>query len=99
MKITLRSRWPLTIQAMEMSLKFIAEHIGKGQSFKAVSLMGLDTGDGFMINASGSSNSITLMANGSTVKGFNLTGSGHCGCGVWGYRWYPAITRSSIYHL
>jgi parallel beta-helix repeat protein len=49
---------------------------------KAVSLLGLDTGDGLpVINASGSSSSITLMANGSTVKGFNLTGSGHCGCG------------------
>jgi parallel beta-helix repeat protein len=49
---------------------------------KAVSLIGLDTGSGLpVINASGSSNSITLMANGSTVKGFNLTGSGHCGCG------------------
>ncbi len=49
---------------------------------KSVTLLGLDTGNGLpVVNANGSSSAITLMANGSTVKGFNLTGSGHCGCG------------------
>lgn len=49
---------------------------------KSVTLIGLDTGTGLpVINANRSSSAITLMANGSTVQGFNLTGSGGCGCG------------------
>ena len=52
------------------------------QVIKAVSLIGVDTGNGMpVINASGSDSVVTLIANGSTIKGFNLTGSGHCGCG------------------
>ena len=49
---------------------------------KTMALIGVDTGEGMpVINANGSSSAITLMANGSTVEGFNLTESGHCGCG------------------
>jgi parallel beta-helix repeat protein len=49
---------------------------------KALTLIGLDTGQGMpLIDGNGSSSIITLSANGSTVQGFNLTGSGHCGCG------------------
>ena len=49
---------------------------------KALTLIGLDTGQGMpLIDGNGSSSVITLSANGSTVQGFNLTGSGHCGCG------------------
>lgn len=49
---------------------------------KALTLISLDTGKGLpIINASGSGSALTLMANGSIVEGFNLTGSGHCGCG------------------
>ena len=50
---------------------------------KSVTLIGLDTGHGLpVINASGSSSALTLVANdGSRVEGFNLTGSGSCGCG------------------
>ena len=49
---------------------------------KSVTLMGLDTGEGLpVIDASGSSSAISLMANGSTIERFNLTGSGGCGCG------------------
>ena len=49
---------------------------------KALTLVGLDTGQGMpVIDGNGSSSVITLSANGSTVQGFNLTGSGHCGCG------------------
>jgi nitrous oxidase accessory protein len=49
--------------------------------FKAVNLIGVDTGDGLpVINANGLGSAITLMAPGSTVKGFNLTGSTGCAC-------------------
>ncbi len=49
---------------------------------KALTLIGLDTGQGMpLIDGNGSSSVITLSANGSTVQGFNLTGSGYCGCG------------------
>ena len=46
---------------------------------KAVTLMGVDTGNGLpVVIALGSGSVITLMANGTTVKGFRLTGSGGC---------------------
>ena len=49
---------------------------------KALTLMGVDTGNGLpVVNASGSGSVITLSANGTVLKGFNLTGSGGCGCG------------------
>ena len=49
---------------------------------KALRLVGIDTGQGMpVIDGNGSSSVITLSTNGSTVQGFNLTGSGHCGCG------------------
>ena len=49
---------------------------------KAVTLMGVDTGNGLpVVNASGSGSVITLLANRTVLKGFNLTGSGGCGCG------------------
>lgn len=49
---------------------------------KAVTLMGVDTGNGLpVVNALGSGSVITLLANGTVLKGFNLTGSGGCGCG------------------
>lgn len=48
---------------------------------RSVTLMGIDTGDGLpVIDAEGLGNAITLMANGSVVKGFNLTGSTGCAC-------------------
>src|SRR5512136_581533 len=49
---------------------------------KALTLMGVDTGKGKpVINASKSGSALTTAANGTIVQGFNLTGSGHCGCG------------------
>jgi parallel beta-helix repeat protein len=49
---------------------------------KAITLMGVDTGKGRpTVNASKSGSALTMAANGSTVEGFNFTGSGHCGCG------------------
>jgi len=49
---------------------------------KAVTLIGVDTGKGRpIVNATKSGSALTLAANGSTVEGFNFTGSGHCGCG------------------
>ena len=48
----------------------------------SVSLIGVDTGSGRpVIDANGSSSAITLRANGTRIEGFNLTGSGGCGCG------------------
>jgi parallel beta-helix repeat protein len=56
-----------------------AEHIYLS---KAVTLMGVDTGKGRpTINASKYGTALTVAANGTTVEGFNFTGSGHCGCG------------------
>ena len=50
--------------------------------FKPVALLGVDTGKGMpVVDASGAGSVITLATNGTTVKGFNVTGSGHCGCG------------------
>ena len=49
---------------------------------KALTLSGIDTGKGLpVVDAGGSGSVLMLMANGSTVEGFNLTGSGGCGCG------------------
>lgn len=48
----------------------------------SVVLLGVDTGSGLpVVNANGSSSAITIRANGTNVEGFNLTGSGGCGCG------------------
>ena len=48
----------------------------------SVTLLGVDTGKGLpVVNASRSGSAITVLSNGTTVSGFNLTGSGHCGCG------------------
>ncbi len=49
---------------------------------KAITLNGMDTGKGLpIVDAGGSGSVITLMANNTTLKGFKLTNSGHCGCG------------------
>jgi parallel beta-helix repeat protein len=49
---------------------------------KALTLLGVDTGKGKpVVSAGGSGSAITLAASGSMIKGFNFTGSGHCGCG------------------
>ena len=50
--------------------------------YRPVTLLGIDTGEGLpVIDAGGSGSAIILMTNGSTIRGFNLTGSGGCGCG------------------
>ena len=47
-----------------------------------VTLQGVDTGKGLpVVDAGGSSSAITILSNDTTVSGFNLTNSGHCGCG------------------
>lgn len=49
---------------------------------KALNLVGVDSGNGRpLVNAGGSGSVITISANNSTVQGFNITGSGGCGCG------------------
>lgn len=47
-----------------------------------VTLLGVDTGKGLpVVDAGRSSSAITILSNDTTVSGFNLTNSGHCGCG------------------
>jgi parallel beta-helix repeat protein len=49
---------------------------------KALVINGTDTGNGLpVVDAGGSGSAITLMANNTTLTGFKLTNSGHCGCG------------------
>ncbi len=49
---------------------------------KNVTLEGLDTGNGMpLIDAGGVGSVVTINAPGVTLKGFNLTNSGHCRCG------------------
>ena len=51
--------------------------------FKPVALLGVDTGQGMpLVDASGAGSVITLASNGTTVEGFNVTDSGHCGCQI-----------------
>jgi parallel beta-helix repeat protein len=50
--------------------------------FHAVTLQGIDTGKGLpVVDAGRSGSAITILSNDTTVNGFNLTNSGHCGCG------------------
>jgi len=52
------------------------------QIAKAINLIGVNTGNGQpVVNGSGSGSVFTLIANGTKIEGFNITGSGHCGCG------------------
>jgi len=49
---------------------------------KNVTLRGHNTGGGLPeINAGGSGSAIIITGNDTTIEGFNLTNSGHCGCG------------------
>ncbi len=49
---------------------------------KNISLIGIDSGSGLpKIDAGGKSSAVSLEADGITLEGFNLTNSGHCGCG------------------
>lgn len=49
---------------------------------KNITLMGLDTGNGMpVIDAGGIGNVVAINAPGVILEGFNLTNSGHCGCG------------------
>lgn len=49
---------------------------------KPIILQGVDSGNGQpVVDAGGSGSVIIIMSNDTTVKGFNVTGSGGCGCG------------------
>lgn len=49
---------------------------------KSLSLIGVDSGDGRpLVDAGGSGSVISITADDVTVSGFNITGSGGCGCG------------------
>ena len=50
--------------------------------YKTLTLQGIDSGNGRpVVNAGGSGSVISIMANDTIVNGFNVTGSGGCGCG------------------
>jgi parallel beta-helix repeat protein len=54
---------------------------------KSVTLKGRDTGKGLpVIDAKGKGSAITLYSDKIFLQGFNLTNSGHCGCGNSGIR-------------
>lgn len=54
---------------------------------KKLTLRGMDTGEGVpVVQAGGSGSVITLYADNITLEGFNVTGSGTCGCGNAGIR-------------
>jgi parallel beta-helix repeat protein len=54
---------------------------------KQVELLGKDTGAGLpLVDANGTGSAITMYSNGAVLKGFNVTNSGHCGCGNAGIR-------------
>ncbi len=54
---------------------------------RELTLRGVDTGKGIpVVNAGGSGSVITLYADNITLEGFNVTGSGSCGCGNAGIR-------------
>jgi parallel beta-helix repeat protein len=50
--------------------------------YKTLTLQGIDSAKGYpVVDAGGSGSVISIMSNGTIVKGFNITGSGGCGCG------------------
>jgi len=50
--------------------------------YKTLTLQGIDTGSGLpVVDAGGSGSVISMTSNETIVKGFNITGSGGCGCG------------------
>ena len=58
------------------------EYVEHVQVLHSVALIGVDTGSGRpVVDANKSSSAITLRANATRIEGFNLTGSGGCGCG------------------
>jgi len=50
--------------------------------YKTLTLQGIDAGQGLpVVDAGGSGSVISISSNDTVVKGFNITGSGGCGCG------------------
>jgi parallel beta-helix repeat protein len=50
--------------------------------YKTLTVQGIDSGHGRpVVDAGGSGSVISITSNGTIVKGFNITGSGGCGCG------------------
>jgi parallel beta-helix repeat protein len=50
--------------------------------YKTLTLQGIASGKGLpIVDAGGSGSVISITSNGTIVKGFNITGSGGCGCG------------------
>ncbi len=50
--------------------------------YKTLTLQGIDAGQGLpIVDAGGSGSVISITANDTIVEGFNITGSGGCGCG------------------
>jgi nitrous oxidase accessory protein len=50
--------------------------------YKTLTLQGIDSGNGRpVVDAKGSGSVVSITSNGTIVEGFNITGSGGCGCG------------------
>jgi len=69
--------------------------------YKSISLVGVDSGNGRpVVDAGGSGSVISISAGNTTVEGFNITGSGGCGCGNAGLKIqssYNMIRQNIIY--
>ncbi|MCK9442650.1 MAG: right-handed parallel beta-helix repeat-containing protein [Methanothrix sp.] len=68
---------------------------------KTLTLQGIDTGSGLpVVDAGGSGSVISMTSNDTIVKGFNITGSGGCGCGNAGVKVQSSnnIVQSNIIH-
>ncbi len=69
--------------------------------YKTLTLQGIDAGTGLpVVDAGGSGSVISITANDTMIKGFNITGSGGCGCGNAGVKVQSSnnIVQGNIIH-
>ncbi|MDD4446369.1 MAG: NosD domain-containing protein [Methanothrix sp.] len=69
--------------------------------YKTLTLQGIDAGSGLpVVDAGGSGSVISITANDTTIMGFNITGSGGCGCGNAGIKVQSSnnIVQGNIIH-
>ncbi len=69
--------------------------------YKTLTLQGIDAGSGLpVVDAGGSGSVISITSNDTTIRGFNITGSGGCGCGNAGIKVQSSnnIVQGNIIH-
>lgn len=69
--------------------------------YKTLTLQGIDAGSGLpVVDAGGSGSVISITSNDTIVEGFNITGSGGCGCGNAGIKVQSSnnIVQGNIIH-